>query len=141
MHLFDQQPYIVSLSSPLTCRRSSHTQFAIPAMWVNCFQTCFLQFFLLLSLKSKTAQLNSDFHDSAPAFDGDDCSTPWIFSGSSNSCYLLGSDSMTWEDGWDFCDDNGGYLLEVDSEQEHLDLFGRLNNLRIKNDTFGRHYC
>ena len=32
---------------------------------------------------------------------------------------------MTWDEGWDFCDDNGGYLLEVDSEQEYLDLLGR----------------
>ena len=98
-------------------------------MWVNCVQTHFLQFFLFLT--SETAPLNSEFPNSAPDFDGYDCSPPWISNGSSDSCYLLGSDSMTWEDGWDFCDDNGGYLLEVDSEQEHLDLLGRLNKIRI----------
>ena len=69
------------------------------------------------------ANLNSGTH--SPALDFDGCSPPWKQSGFSNSCYLLGEKTMTWDEGWDFCDDNGGYLLEVDSEQEYLDLLGR----------------
>ena len=34
---------------------------------------------------------------------------------------------MTWEEGWEFCENHGGYLLEVDSEKEHQDLMGGLN--------------
>ena len=42
---------------------------------------------------------------------------------------------MTWEDGWDFCDDHGGYMVEVNSEKEYLDLIGRLDIIRILDDS------
>ena len=101
-------------------------------MWVNCVQTRFLHFFLLSTSNFETA-LNSVIHktDLVLNFDGDGCAPPWISSGSSDSCYLKGNNTMTWDEGWDFCDHNGGYLLEVDTEQEHLDLLGRLNKIRI----------
>ena len=97
-------------------------------MWVDCFQL-----FLLLTFNSKTAAVNSVIHkpDLALDFDGDGCALPWSSLGSSDSCYLRGNKTMTWEEGFDFCENHGGYLLEVDSEKEHLDLIGGSNNIGI----------
>ena len=135
LHLFDQNCYIiVSLSSILTFLRLSQTrrlslpQFSFLAMWDNNYQICFLKFFLLLTSNFE-AVLCSDIHktDLALNFNGDGCDPPWISCGSSDSCYLRGSETMMRFEGVDFCNDHGGYLVEVNSEKEHLDLIGRLN--------------
>ena len=102
-------------------------------MRVDCFQIRFLQIFLLLTFVSKTAAVNSVIHksDLALDFDEDGCAPPWTSLGSSDNCYLRGDKTMTWEEGWDFCENHGGHLLEVDSEREHLDLTSRTNNIII----------
>ena len=35
-----------------------------------------------------------------------------------DSCYLLSSVEMGWDDAWDYCGSIGGYLLEIDSSEE-----------------------
>ena len=99
-------------------------------MWDKCYQIRFLQFFLLSTPNFETA-LSYEIHkpDLALKFEGDGCDPPWISCGSSNSCYLRGTWEElrgTWEQGLDFCDTHGGYMLEVNSEKEHLDIIGRL---------------
>ena len=78
--------------------------------------------YLLLLFYLKTA-LNSDLVISGK--DEDNCDDPWRSFGSSSSCYLLGPDSMTWGEAWQFCFKNGGFMLEIESEEEHSLLTGR----------------
>ena len=59
-----------------------------------------------------------------------ECRWPWVQI--LNSCYLMrwetsnatGWEASSWEAGRSFCLDRGGYLLEVDSEEEQEGLTG-----------------
>ena len=92
-------------------------------MGVNCsdLSVCHLLVILLVSLNLRRV-LNSDLVFSG---DEDTCDVPWRSFGSSTSCYLLGPDSMTWGEAWQFCFKSGGFMLEIESEEEHLLLTGR----------------
>ena len=77
--------------------------------------------FLLVSPHLKIA-LNSDL---VLRDDEEICDTPWRSFGSSTSCYLLGPHSMTWGEAWQFCFKSGGFMLEIESEEEHSQLTGK----------------
>ena len=92
-------------------------------MGVNCsdLSVCQLFVILLVSLNLRIV-LNSDLVFSG---DEDTCDVPWRSFGSSSSCYLLGPHSMTWGEAWQFCFKSGGFMLEIESEEEHSLLTGR----------------
>ena len=77
--------------------------------------------FLLVSFHLKIA-LNSDL---VLRDDEETCDTPWRSFGSPTSCYLQGPHSMTWGDAWQFCAKSGGFMLEIESEEEHSKLTGK----------------
>ena len=123
--LFEVVANIVRLSARLTIdipARYTYIQLST-VMGVNCsdLSVCQLFVILLVSLNLRIV-LNSDLVFSG---DEDTCDVPWRSFGSSTSCYLLGPHSMTWGEAWQFCFKSGGFMLEIESEEEHSLLTGR----------------
>ena len=56
-----------------------------------------------------------------------ECLWPWVQI--LDSCYLKGWEASSWENGRRFCLERGGYLMEVDSEEEQNSLTGNENFL------------
>ena len=44
-----------------------------------------------------------------------------------DSCYLLSSVEMGWDDAWDYCGSIGGYLLEIDGSEEINSVLQKYN--------------
>ncbi|XP_022111970.1 asialoglycoprotein receptor 2-like [Acanthaster planci] len=57
------------------------------------------------------------------------CTLGWLKHGS--SCYKFASDKMTWENGSTYCQDLGGMLLVIESEEENDFITGKLRNLNM----------
>ena len=51
-----------------------------------------------------------------------ECRLPWVQI--LNGCYLIGWEASSWEAGRSFCLDRGGYLLQVNSEEEQNAVTG-----------------
>ena len=90
--------------------------------------------FLLLSIDLKKT-LNSDL---VLSDDVDNCEAPWRSLGSTSSCYVRGEDiecrcrnrnfdcpQISWEEAQTCCIENGGYLVEIGSEEEQAMLTGK----------------
>ena len=88
--------------------------------------------FLLLSIDLKKT-LNSDLVLSDVV---DNCEAPWRSLGSTSSCYVRGEDiecicanfncqQTSWEEAQTCCIENGGYLVEIGSEEEQAMLIGK----------------
>ena len=56
-----------------------------------------------------------------------ECLWPWVQI--LDSCYLMGWEASSRDDGRRFCVERGGYLMEVDSEEEQKSLTGNENFL------------
>ena len=141
--LFELVTNIVRLSHGLTIYMLTrytvvHTldsQLSI-GMGVNYSHSSVQQIFvlLLLTLDIKTS-LNSDI---ALGGDVDLCEAPWTsLEPTSSSCYLRGEDvtlgnQMSWEAAQYCCAENGGYLVEIGSEEEQAMLTGRKGSLFLQ---------
>ena len=137
-------PTILSDCQPgwhLTCWHTPHisAQLSI-VMGVNYPHLSVQQIFvfLLLSIDLKKA-LNSDLVLSDVV---DNCEAPWRSLGSTSSCYVRGEDiecrcagwngqqiscdcqQISWEEAQTSCIENGGYLVEIGSEEEQALLTG-----------------
>ena len=60
--------------------------------------------------------------DHAQNPDDAECRLPWVQI--LNGCYLIGWEASSWLDGRSFCLDRGGYLLQVNSEEEQNSVTG-----------------